>query len=192
MIHYAIKYGKEIVPYINDLARLRIEVFREYPYLYDGNYEYEEKYLSKFSEVEDAYVVLVFDKEQVIGAFTGIPIRFEDETIINQLPQETLNNSYYLSEIVLQKNYRGKGIGIHLFRLLEEKIIDLKKYKRIYFASVIRPENHPQKPTAYKSLDTIWSSNGYAPTSYTCNMSWKEILEQAASEKTLAIWEKEI
>ena len=192
MIHYAIKYGKEIVPYIKDLARLRIEVFREYPYLYDGNFEYEEKYLSKFSEVEDAYLVLVFDKEQVIGAFTGIPMRFEDTTIVSHIPLDTLNNSFYLSEIILQKNFRGKGIGMHLFHLLEEKIIGLKKYNRIYFASVVRPENHPQKPTGYKSLDAMWLSKGYSPTPYLCTLSWKEVDEQAESEKTLALWEKEI
>jgi hypothetical protein len=29
--------GAEVAPYLDDLARMRIEVFREYPYLYDGS-----------------------------------------------------------------------------------------------------------------------------------------------------------
>ena len=33
--------GTEAQPYLPDLARLRIEVFREFPYLYDGNLDYE-------------------------------------------------------------------------------------------------------------------------------------------------------
>lgn len=192
MIRFTIQQGKEIYPYIQDLARLRISIFREYPYLYDGNDTYEAKYLSKFSEVEDTYVVLIFDNDKVIGAFTGIPIRFEDETIVKHIPQDKVNDTYYLSEILLDKNYRGKGIGAQLLHQLEDKIISLKKYKRFYFASVIRPENHPEKPKDYKSLDTMWLSNGYQPTSFTCTLSWKEISEEVETEKTLALWEKEI
>ena len=33
--------GQEIVPYIADLAQLRIEIFRDYPYLYLGDLEKE-------------------------------------------------------------------------------------------------------------------------------------------------------
>ena len=192
MIRFTIQQGKEIYPYIQDLARLRISIFREYPYLYDGNDTYEAKYLSKFSEVEDTYVVLIFDNDKVIGAFTGIPIRFEDETIVKHIPQDKVNDTYYLSEILLDKNYRGKGIGAQLLHQLEDKIISLKKYKRFYFASVIRPEDHPEKPKEYRSLDTMWLSNGYQPTSFTCTLSWKEISEEVETEKTLALWEKEI
>jgi GNAT superfamily N-acetyltransferase len=192
MIRFTIQQGKEIYPYIQDLARLRISVFSEYPYLYNGDNVYEAKYLSKFSEVEDTYIILVFDKETVIGALTGIPIRFEEEGIVKHIPKDKVLDTYYLSEIVLDKNYRGRGIGVQLLHQLEDKIISLKKYKRLYFASVIRPENHPAKPKEYRSLDTMWLSNGYQPTSFTCILSWKEISEEEETEKTLALWEKEI
>ena len=33
--------GRGIEKYLHDLAKLRIEVFREFPYLYDGSPEYE-------------------------------------------------------------------------------------------------------------------------------------------------------
>ena len=32
----------------DDLARLRIEVFRDFPYLYEGDLDYERQYLSTF------------------------------------------------------------------------------------------------------------------------------------------------
>ena len=35
--------GAALEQYIPDLARLRIEVFRDFPYLYDGDYDYEKK-----------------------------------------------------------------------------------------------------------------------------------------------------
>jgi hypothetical protein len=31
--------GKDLEKYISDLARLRIEVFHDFPYLYDGDYD---------------------------------------------------------------------------------------------------------------------------------------------------------
>ena len=39
-------HGAAIAPYIDDLARLRLSVFREFPYLYDGTPEYEADHLA--------------------------------------------------------------------------------------------------------------------------------------------------
>ena len=38
-------HGPELEPFIDGLGRLRIAVFREYPYLYDGSLDYEREYL---------------------------------------------------------------------------------------------------------------------------------------------------
>jgi hypothetical protein len=70
--------GPEIEAYIPDLARLRIEVFRDFPYLYDGTTEYEERYLHTYVESPESVVVLALDGERAVGASTGLPM--EDET----------------------------------------------------------------------------------------------------------------
>jgi hypothetical protein len=49
--------GAAIAPAIPDLARLRIAVFAEWPYLYDGDIGYEEEYLREFAGAEDAVLV---------------------------------------------------------------------------------------------------------------------------------------
>ena len=36
--------GREIKNYLDDIASLRINVFKEFPYLYDGCINYERKY----------------------------------------------------------------------------------------------------------------------------------------------------
>jgi hypothetical protein len=36
-------------PYIPELARLRMEIFHEYPFLYAGDVEYEYRYLKKYA-----------------------------------------------------------------------------------------------------------------------------------------------
>jgi GNAT superfamily N-acetyltransferase len=190
MIIIKLYKGSAIRPFISDIARLRISVFREFPYLYDGNYEYEQQYLSKFSQNPNALIAVAFNSEKVIGAFTGLPMRDEDPSILAAIPLENQSSSFYLSEVVLLKEYRKRGIGIHLFKTFEDFILQLNEYNRIYFASIIRPENHPLKPTDYKSADLLWAQNGYIKTATTCFLSWKEINEAEPSQKELAIWEK--
>jgi hypothetical protein len=42
--------GNKIENYIDDLGGVRIEIFKEFPYLHDGTMEYERKYLSRYSK----------------------------------------------------------------------------------------------------------------------------------------------
>ena len=44
-----------------DLARLRITVFRDWPYLYDGTLDYEQEYLAKFAAAKGAVCVIARD-----------------------------------------------------------------------------------------------------------------------------------
>ena len=59
--------GAALEPWLDGLGRLRISVFREYPYLYDGTLEYERDYLKTYARSQESLVVLVTDeKEQVV------------------------------------------------------------------------------------------------------------------------------
>ncbi len=59
---------------IPDVAGLRIEVFRAWPYLYDGDLAYEERYLAPYTTARDAIVVGAFDGNQLVGASTGMAL----------------------------------------------------------------------------------------------------------------------
>ena len=48
--------GEALQRALPDLARLRIEVFREWPYLYDGSMEYEQR-LADFARHESSIIV---------------------------------------------------------------------------------------------------------------------------------------
>lgn len=71
--------GDQINPYLDDLARLRIEVFRSFPYLYDGDMAYERRYLDTYARSPDSLFVLALDGETVVGAATGIPMDHETD-----------------------------------------------------------------------------------------------------------------
>ena len=60
-------HGAAIAPYIDDLARLRLSVFREFPYLYDGTPQYEADYLSTYARSGRSLAVLAIDQGQVVG-----------------------------------------------------------------------------------------------------------------------------
>ena len=53
--------GPSLSDYISEVARLRIKVFREFPYLYDGDLEYEKNYLRPYTECPDTVFVIASD-----------------------------------------------------------------------------------------------------------------------------------
>ena len=56
-------FSKDITPLIPDLARLRITVFRDFPYLYEGSYEYEKEYLKVYTNSSASVLVAAFDRD---------------------------------------------------------------------------------------------------------------------------------
>ena len=109
--------GPRIAPHIDDLARLRIEVFREFPYLYDGNFDYEAEYLGTYVRSEDSLCVLVRDQGRVVGASTALPL--SDETGEFQQPFIEAGwdpaRIFYLAESVVLPAWRGRGLGVRFF-----------------------------------------------------------------------------
>ena len=63
-----------MLPHLDEVARLRIAVFRDWPYLYDGDEGYEREYLAAYARSPNSVVVLARDGDTAIGASTGIPL----------------------------------------------------------------------------------------------------------------------
>ena len=184
--------GREAERFLPDLARLRISVMREFPYLYDGNWQYEEIYLRTFLEADRSVVVIAFDGDQVVGASTALPLEQESEDIRSPWLEVTddISHLYYLSESVLEKTYRGQGIGKRFFEERARHARDFG-YTTTTFCGVIRPEDHPLRPKAFVPLDGFWRSRGYRKKEgVICTISWKQIDEAEESPKQLQFWEK--
>src|SRR5580704_8393417 len=90
--------GPDMLSFIPELARLRIEVFRDYPYLYDGNLDYEKKYLQTYVNCPDSVLVVVFDDDKVVGVSTAIPLKFETDDFKSPLIAAgfAINTIFYL------------------------------------------------------------------------------------------------
>ena len=80
-LNFIIHRGADGHQILEDLANLRIDVFREYPYLYEGDLEYEKKYLGRYFSAQQSYVVGVYDQGRMVGATTAILLSEEDERV---------------------------------------------------------------------------------------------------------------
>src|SRR5579862_2771379 len=177
--------GEAIRPYIPDLAKLRIEVFKSYPYLYEGDLAYEMRYLQTYINCPESIFVLVLDQEQVVGASTAIPLQFETTECQQPFLDHKINikEVFYFGESVLQAMYRGRNIYQHFFR---ERETAAREYhaKIAAFAAVERSINDPRRPKNYVPLDDVWKHFGYAKHPELCaHYDWKEIGETIATPK---------
>ncbi len=184
--------GQAAVPYIPELARLRMTVFREFPYLYDGSIEEEKEYLSTFMQASDSILVVAFDGRRVIGASTALPMLHETANVQKPFLESgyELSAIFYFGESVLEKPYRGKGLGLRFFEERSRHAAQFTGVKLLTFCGIQRPLDHPLRPDDYKDLDDFWRNRGFEPTSMSCLMSWKDINEISETDKSLKFWIK--
>lgn len=185
--------GPHVKQYIDDLAGLRIKVFREFPYLYDGNFEYEEKYLKTYTDSPESLVVVVFDGDQVVGASTGIPLEHETEEFKRPFLEQGYDPAriFYFGESVLLREYRGRGIGVRFFEEREAYARLLGRFDYTAFCAVERSPDHPRRPADYVPLDAFWMRRGYTkrPEMVT-TYSWRDLDEAEESPKPMVFWIK--
>jgi GNAT superfamily N-acetyltransferase len=186
--------GSALEPWLDALGALRIHVFREYPYLYDGSLEYEREYLRTYVNASGSLVVLVTDPtDTVVGATTCIPLRDEGPEFQQPFLEHgfDLNEICYFGESILLPQLRGRGIGKEFFARREAHARTLG-VKWTAFCAVDRPPDHPQRPTGYRPLDEFWLAQGYTKhPEMQATFLWKETGEAAESPKTLTFWLKE-
>lgn len=183
--------GDDIASVLPDLARLRIAVFRDWPYLYDGSLEYEEDYLARFAKAKGAVCVVARCGDLVVGASTGAPMAEEAEEFAAPFRKAgyDLPKIFYCGESVLLKDYRGRGTGHRFFDLREAHARALGGFTHSTFCRVVRPDDHPLKPADYVPLDRFWSKRGYAPVSgLVTNYRWKDIDEPEEAPHLMQFW----
>lgn len=194
MVNYRIA-TKEDLKY---LAELRIKVFYDFPYLYEGNLDYEEEYLKTYAQNSLARIFLSIvnhqGAEKIVGASSCIPLEFESANVQEPFIEQNFNPSdfLYFGESVLLSDYRGLGIGVKFFKLREEYALSLGK-KYTTFCGVLRSDNHPLRPESFKNLDSFWHNRGYQKASeLVCEMSWKDRDQKTETKKQLQFWIKKL
>ena len=179
---------------LDDVAGLRIAVFRDFPYLYDGDAEYERRYLQPYRDSDDAIVVGAFDGARLVGAATAAPLEDHagDFAAAFDGTGLRLEDIWYCAESVLLPEYRGQGIGHRFFDLREAQGGALGR-RHVTFCSVMRPRDHPARPERYRPLDGFWRKRGYAPLDgVVAEFAWKDLGEAEETRKRLQFWMKDL
>ena len=185
--------GAEIAPHLDALAALRMAVFRDWPYLYEGDAAYERDYLSAYQEA-GALVVGAFDGARMVGAATAAPMERHDDAFAAAFAGtgRDLSDIYYLAESVLLPEWRGRGLG-HAFFDAREAEGRRQARRFAAFCSVIRPEDHPDRPEGAHSHDTFWRGRGYAPLpGVVAQLDWRDVGSEAETRKSLQFWGKDL
>lgn len=191
MIGTAVLTGQQVGEVLDDLARLRIAVFRDWPYLYDGDADYERDYLRAYQS-PGAVVVAAYDGARMVGAATGAPMEHHASDFAAAFVgrPEPLEQIFYCAESVLLPDYRGRGLGHAFFDGREAQARALGR-RFSAFCSVMRPADHPARPAGYRPLDGFWRGRGYAPLpGVITEFEWKDHGESAATRKPLQFWMK--
>lgn len=182
--------GPDLEAALDGVAQLRITVFRDWPYLYDGSPEYEREYLATYRDNPGALLVGAFHDGQLIGASTSTPM--EDHAPEFAAPFRDLGIApekiLYGAESVLLRPYRGIGLGHRFIDLREAHARDLGR-THVAFCSVLRPDSHPARPAAARTNDAFWRGRGYQTLpDVVARFSWKDLGEAEETEKALQFW----
>ena len=183
--------GRDLAPWLDEVARLRVAVFRDWPYLYAGDFDYERGYLQAYARSAGSVVVLALDGERVVGASTGLPLA--DDTIEFQRPfldaGRPVDDVFYFGESVLLPDYRGRGLGHAFFDHREAHARALGGFRWTAFCAVDRAADDPRRPPGHRGNEAFWAKRGYLrQPGMTVRLAWQEIGEAAPSEKPLTFW----
>jgi GNAT superfamily N-acetyltransferase len=181
--------GEEIADVLDDLARLRVRVFRDWPYLYDGDAEYERGYLSRYAK-GDSIVVAAHAGGEMVGAATGMPLsdHADDFAAAFEGTGIDMKDVFYCAESVLLTGYRGQGAG-HAFFDRREAHAKRLGFGKVAFCGVVRPGDHPARSEGYRPLDGFWRARGYAPLDgVVAHFGWRDIGAAEETDKPLQFW----
>ena len=186
--------GADLEAALDRVAELRIRVFRDWPYLYDGDLAYERRYLEPYRDNPRAVVAGAFDGDRLVGAATGMPMEDHADAFAGAFEGTGLDLSdiFYCAESVLLPDYRGHGVGHRFFDIREAKAAELGR-RHVVFCGVQRPADHPARPADYRPLDAFWRKRGYRPLpGVVAQYHWKDIGEEGESAKPLQFWIREL
>ena len=182
----------EVLELLEEVAGLRITVFRAFPYLYDGDMAYERRYLQTYLEAEGAFIAGAFDGGRLVGASTAAPLGEHKAEFAGPFAERGLDPDefFYFGESVLLPAYRGRGIGVAFF---DHRKAEARRqgFCKCLFSAVIRPDDHPARPPGHQPLDAFWRKRGYERLDgLETQFAWKDIGDAEETQKPMEYWAK--
>ncbi|WBF66921.1 GNAT family N-acetyltransferase [Desulfovibrio subterraneus] len=186
--------GAELLPHLESLADLRLTIFCEFPYLYQGDKSHELDYLKVYAESPDAMAIMGWEGEAVAGAVTGVPLASEAAEFTAGFAGTAypVEQGYYIGELLFHRQFRGGGRGSVLLEQAEAHVRSLNRFRYLACATVVRPDNHPMRPSDFVPIERFLQRHAYdRMDGVTTMMQWPE-LGGASLEHVMQFWVKEL
>lgn len=195
--------GQQILPFISDIGQLILEVYKEWPYLYEGTLEEQYDYVqTRYINMPNSLVCTAFDQEKLVGLAMGVPLceapthyltPFTSNQECLELP---LKNIFYWGELIVRSEYRQREIAQQMCDLVLKEILDNSDYKAIAFCTVERSDDfhlNNCKTNDYFSLDSKWEELGFKKhEDLSFNAVWRLVQESHESQHHMVYWVKKI
>ena len=191
--------GDQVTGYIEQVSEMRINAFREFPYLYAGNMEYEKEYFSGFCQCPEAILVLGKYNGSLVAASTALPMK-SDADILGEAILEfekagkNIDRTFYFGEVIVLPQWQRKGLAASLYKLQESKAREWG-FKEIALATVVRADNDVRRPKLYKNTDNVWRALGYSPEPIFIDYHWPTFQSDGTIQDTknkMQFWTKKI
>lgn len=192
MIEVRALAGDAITALAGEVAALRLAVFADWPYLYDGALAYERQYVETYRDHPGALLVGAFDLGRLVGASTSTPLEDLSADFAAAFSARGIPRDHVLwgPESVLLPAYRGQGIGHRFFDFREAHARALGR-THVAFAQVVRPDSHPTRPANARTNDAFWTGRGYAPMAgVRVEYGWRDVGDAEETVKPLQVWLK--
>lgn len=197
MFNIFIHKGEHIKKFISCVSQLRLDMFREFPYLYQGTYEYEKKYMEGYANNSKSMLGLAYAEKTLAGVFTGMPLISDSEIVKDSKLLFIANNIdpssyYYYGEVLVLPQFRR----LRLPNLLSSRMdFEAKNmgFDNACFMAVSRSDDHPLKPKEYVKPDKLWERYGYKKMNLCAKYHWPTIHSDASvkdEENILEYWHK--
>lgn len=188
--------GLAIQPYLEEAAHFRVEVFSEYPYLYEGTVEFElNEILPVYVRSKESAWVIAKENDRIVGILTGIPLSETSPNIHSPFLQSNISMEpyYCLADLMVLKEYRGKGIGKSLYYAFEKFVRTKPSYRYIAFYEIYRAPNDPKRPEDYHSLDPFWLKRDFVKyPELNFEIPWPEIESTKDCIHPMVYWIKPV
>ncbi len=187
--------GRDILAFLDDLAALRLQVFHDWPYLYDGSAQEERRYLTHFAESRQSVLVVArADGGAIVGCSTAMALS-EAEAAFQQpfIDHDwDLASLMYFGESVLRPEWRGQGLGHAFFDQREARARELGKTWAC-FCAVEREADHPLRPAQARDLAPFWKKRGYLQRpELATRFPWTDRGESAETLKRMVFWTRSL
>lgn len=189
-IHIEVFQGEKILPYIKELTQIALHAYREYPYLYEGT---EEEYLPIMMQTckGEGIAAIAFDGDKPIGTAIGMPIDYEETFRHVFLDDPCFDSIYYLSQLILLKEYRSCGYAKQMVHAFEKGVENLNRFNTICLCQIAEEEN--ERPSTYYSMDSFWIKQGYTEHRELYRyVKWLDIDQSEPSWHLMLFWTKPI